>query len=104
MDKTRQSSTLSKKLDESWAKRVSIAAEWNKRLENGDIQPGLALRMKWSLQSLTSSGGDRSAKRAELEQRWREHDGRKHPSLAMALNDTIGLHFWAGGLFKASER
>jgi ATP-binding cassette, subfamily C (CFTR/MRP), member 1 len=51
---------------------------------------------------LKSNGVGYTEKRAALEQHWLNHDGRKEASLAWALNDTFGLSFWLGGLFKVS--
>ena len=100
MDKSRESATLSNKLDKAWARRAAKAADWNDRLSRGDIRPGLTLRIKWVVQSMVGNSDGYAKKRQLLEQHWRDQDGRKHPSLAWALNDTFGLHFWAGGLFK----
>ena len=41
-----------------------------------------------------------SERQGALEKEWREVAGIKEASLMWALNDTFGLHFWAGGLFK----
>ena len=56
-------------------------------------------RLSWFFQSLLS-GNDYACKFASLEERWREIDGRKNPSLAFALNDTVGSFFWTAGMFK----
>jgi hypothetical protein len=101
MDKSRESATLSDKLDKSWAIRTAKAEEWNKRLANGEVTPGLTLRLKWTALSLVNGKHGYGKTRIELERNWKDRDGRREPSLAWALNDTFGWHFWAGGLFKA---
>ena len=87
-------------MDEAWARRVKEAQEWNARLEKGEIRPPVLKRAKWTFQALRNRGSGYSEKRAALERQWLEHDGRKEASLAWALNDTLGLSFWLGGLFK----
>lgn len=37
-----------------------------------------------------------------MEKKWRDVDGRKHASLAWALNDVVGWRFWSGGVSKVS--
>lgn len=97
---------MSERLDASWERRKQTADEWNRRMANGEIHPSFLRRSLWELQACTPSskyrklGGTTGTRRAALEKRWREVDGMKHPSLAWALNDVFGIHFWAGGLFK----
>jgi ATP-binding cassette, subfamily C (CFTR/MRP), member 1 len=57
------------------------------------------LRLSWAFQALLS-GKDYARKFASLEEKWRKFDGRKVPSLAFALNDTLGSFFWTAGIFK----
>lgn len=99
MDYSRESGNLGAQLDEAWARRVQAAKEWNVRLENGEIRPGIFKRAKWSIQALRGKGsyGDR---RAALEEHWRQIDGRREASLAWSLNDVFGREFWSGGAFK----
>ncbi|KAI0833290.1 ABC protein [Trametes gibbosa] len=99
MDESRESGVLGDKLDQAWARRVQTAKEWNARLANGDVKPSVFKRAKWSVQSLRGEGSYRE-RRKILEQRWRDIDGRKEPSLAWALNDVFGRDFWFGGAFK----
>jgi ATP-binding cassette subfamily C (CFTR/MRP) protein 1 len=99
LDETRAATVLSAKLDESWARRKHEADDWNARLEKGLIRPSFLSRLSWFFQALLS-GNDYACKFASLEKRWREIDGRKYPSLAFALNDTIGFFFWTAGMFK----
>jgi hypothetical protein len=99
MDKSRESATLSDKLDKAWANRSAKAEDWNKRLANGEVMPGLTLRLKWTVLALVNLKHGYGKTRSELERKWKDQDGRREPSLAWALNDTLGCHFWAGGLF-----
>ncbi|KAI0342890.1 ABC protein [Trametopsis cervina] len=100
LDSSREAGPLGDKLDEAWDRRVREAEDWNARLDRGEIRPGMFKRAKWSLQALKTRGTSYAERRELLEKRWREHDGRKEASLAWALNDTFGLSFWLGGLFK----
>ena len=68
-------------------------------MEKGLIRPSIVSRLSWFFQALLS-GNDYAHEFASLEERWRKIDGRKKPSLAFALNDTIGLFFWSASLFK----
>ncbi|KAK7690924.1 hypothetical protein QCA50_006027 [Cerrena zonata] len=99
MDESREAGYLSSKLDEAWAQRVKAAEEWNLRLDNGEIHPGLTTRLRWTLKALRRGQGYRE-RIAAMEKQWRETDGRKEASLAWALNDTFGRSFWLGGIFK----
>ncbi|PSR78986.1 hypothetical protein PHLCEN_2v7173 [Hermanssonia centrifuga] len=99
LDESREAAYLSTKLDESWARRVENADIWNARLAKGEIRPGLLKRTKWFFQAMKNGSGY-SERRQNLEQYWRDVDGRKEASLAWALNDTFGFSFWLGGLFK----
>ncbi|KAI0711948.1 P-loop containing nucleoside triphosphate hydrolase protein [Cerioporus squamosus] len=101
MDPSRESGNLGAQLDEAWAARVKAANDWNTRLANGEIKPGIYNRTKWAVQALRGNGGgSRRERRAALETQWREVDGRKHASLAWTLNDVLGRDFWFGGIFK----
>lgn len=96
LDETREAAYLSTKLDDSWARRSQEAAEWNAKLDSGEIKPGAFRRARWAVQASAGGKGTREA----LEKTWREVDGRRAPSLAWALNDTFGMSFWLGGVFK----
>ncbi|KAK7032833.1 ABC protein [Favolaschia claudopus] len=90
---------LSDKLEAAWARRVKAAIDWNAGLDDGTVSPPLSLRLRWAIKAL--GGGLRyRTRRALLEQRWREVDGRKEPSLAWAMNDVFGHLFWIGGVSK----
>ncbi|TFK40142.1 ABC transporter transmembrane region-domain-containing protein [Crucibulum laeve] len=99
MDDSRSSATLSTKLDKSWTVRLEKAKTWNDKLEAGLISPGFYKRGIWVLKSLLA-GRRFSDQLSTYEQAWRKGHGRKHASLALALNDTFGLFFWSGGIFK----
>lgn len=99
LDESREAGPLGNKLDEAWDRRVQAAAEWNEKLDKGEIRPSFFERLKWNVQSLRY-GTAYSERRASLEKHWREVDGRKEASLVWALNDVFGLSFWLGGLFK----
>ncbi|KAF5371833.1 hypothetical protein D9615_009539 [Tricholomella constricta] len=99
MDATREAGPLSAKLDEAWARRQREAAAWNERLQNGEIKPGIIKRVQWSVRAL-SGGRNYLETLSSYETRWRETEGRRHPSLAWALNDTFGYFFWSAGAFK----
>jgi len=90
---------LSKKLDDSWERRKAKAEKWNAELEKGLIKPDFFRRTVWNLRSLAALN-QFTKKRVALEKSWRSVEGRKEPSVALALNDTVGLFFWSGGLFK----
>lgn len=92
---------LSEKLDAAWERRVIAAEEWNAGLDDARIDPPVFTRFMWSVKAL-AGGFHYSARRAALEKRWREVDGRKEASLAWAMNDVLGHLFWIGGAFKAS--
>ena len=101
LDHSRETAYLSTKLDDAWARRAFDAATYNAKLDSGEIKPSLIKRALWSLRALSSRGsGGYKERRNELEERWRRIGGRKEPSLAWALNDTFGIDFWLGGLFK----
>ncbi|KAJ7064111.1 ABC protein [Mycena amicta] len=78
---------LTGKLEESWARRVRNAEEWNRRALAGEVRPSMWRKAMWAI-----PGRDRK----QLEKRWKERE----PSLAWALNDVLGHLFWRGGMFK----
>jgi len=101
LDTQHTAGVLAEKFDQAWAIRRQQADAWNAELEKGITKPGLIARVSWSFQALTA-GTNYKERYAALEKHWREVDGRKHPSIALALNDTIGFFFWSGGIFKVS--
>lgn len=92
MDHSRQAATMSGKFDESFGRRVVEAKEWNARLAKGEVHPGLMKKFLWRSKSILGK-----ASYAEQEERWRTVDGVRTPSIAMALNDVLGVAFWLGG-------
>lgn len=102
LDDARSSEVLAEKFDESWKERQRKAETWNTSLEKGLVQPGLLRRGLWVIQSV-SAGRNCGRRRKELEKKWREVDGRKTPSIALALNDALGFFFWTGGMFKVNR-
>jgi hypothetical protein len=83
----RSAAVIGKKIVDSFERRRRIAAEYNTRLEKGEISPGLK-GLWWSLRGI----------RAEREKHWREVSGKKKASLALAMNDSVFWVFWTGGL------
>lgn len=96
MDPSRESTLLTERFDESWARRRAVADEWNARLEKGELSPSLRLKVTWMLRWMFWKG--RSVD--EMERSWRLKDGRKRASIAWALNDVLGWEFCVGGIFK----
>ncbi|KAF9484380.1 ABC protein [Pholiota conissans] len=99
LDESHTAEVLSAKFDDAWEERRAKAQAWNYDLEKGLINPNIWTRFLWLLYSL-AAGRNYLRRRAALEKQWRQHDGRKQPSIALALNDTLGVFFWVGGLFK----
>ncbi|KDQ57350.1 hypothetical protein JAAARDRAFT_194496 [Jaapia argillacea MUCL 33604] len=99
MDKSREAETLSTKLDRAWDRRVREANDWNTRLAAGQIKPSVFKRTKWAVRAAVGRGRFHD-RMATLSQQWKDVDGRKHASLAWALNDTFGWSFWCAGVFK----
>ncbi|KAG8982778.1 hypothetical protein FRB90_006557, partial [Tulasnella sp. 427] len=95
MDPSREAGTLSSAFDRSWARRISEAKDWNERLARGEIKPPFGKRARWRIKSTFGKSSY-----AELEEKWRIEDGKKHASLIWALNDVLGSAFWLGGLYK----
>ncbi|KAG1750701.1 ABC protein [Suillus lakei] len=104
MDPPRESAVLAAKLETAWQRRVNAAADWNGRLERGELRPSLLKRTGWVLRAIFNKGQTQGAtwieRREAFHKRWRESEGRKEASLAWALNDVFGYLFWTGGLFK----
>jgi len=105
MDTTRESGVLAAKLEAAWERRVRAAADWNARLEKGEIKPSLVKRTGWALRAISNKEGRRgptwSERRAAFQKHWQESEGRKEASLTWALNDVFRNMFWIGGAFKA---
>ncbi|KAG5653385.1 hypothetical protein H0H81_000772 [Sphagnurus paluster] len=86
----RGSAYIAEEINASFDRRYKQAQEYNTRLVNGEIKPGLWKNVVWTL------GG----RRAEKEKRWREVDGKKKASLIWAMNDSVSWWFWSGGVLK----
>ncbi|KAN0132956.1 hypothetical protein V8E53_009321 [Lactarius tabidus] len=86
----RSSEIIANAILDSFEARRKNVDEYNTRLANGAIKPPLRLRL------LSALRGDCEER---LEQ-WVEKDGRKQPSLALAINDSVKWWFWSGGLLK----
>jgi hypothetical protein len=89
LDPHRGSAEIAKLITESFDRRHKAANEYNERLANGEIGPGLK-GIWWSL----------TGKRAEKEREWRENSGKRKANLAWALNDSVKWWFWSAGLMK----
>ncbi|KAG1832564.1 ABC protein [Suillus subalutaceus] len=104
MDPSRESAVLAAKLEAAWQRRVEAAADWNARLESGEISPSLFKRAGWAMRAISRNGQKQGAtwseRCAEFQNHWRESEGRKEASLAWALNDVFRGMFWIGGVFK----
>jgi hypothetical protein len=88
----RSSEIIANIILDSFEARRRKADEYNTRLANGEIRPPLRLRL---ISRLWGDGEER------LKQ-WVEKDGRKQPSLAMAINDSVKWWFWSGGILKVA--
>ncbi|KAI0255115.1 ABC transporter [Lactifluus subvellereus] len=86
----RSSEVVADAILQSFEARRTKAEQYNARLANGEIKPPFRLR----LLSLLRGDGEGRLKR------WREKDGKKHPSLTWAMNDSVKWWFWSGGLLK----
>ena len=80
---------IAKKITASFEQRKANADAYNERLASGQISPGIK-RLWWTLKG----------NRKEREQKWREETGRKKPSLALAMNDSVLWWFWSGAIMK----
>lgn len=85
----RSSAVIADKILTSFQRRREEAEAYNVRLAKGEITPGWRA-LWWSLR------GNRSSR----ERQWRETDGKKKASLALALNDSVKWWFWTGGFMK----
>ncbi|KAG1770993.1 ABC protein [Suillus occidentalis] len=94
LDSSRESAVLAAKLEAAWQRRVKAAADWNARLESGELRPSLFKRTGWAIRATWSE------RCAAFQNNWQESEGRKEASLAWALNDVFRGMFWIGGVFK----
>ncbi|KAG1842913.1 hypothetical protein C8R48DRAFT_785825 [Suillus tomentosus] len=61
MDPSRESTVLAAKLEGAWQRRVKAAAEWNARLESGELKPSLFKRIGRAMRAISR---DTSRKRS----------------------------------------
>jgi len=85
----RSSGVIAEKIIRSFEERQRKAAEYNSRLADGEISPGLK-GIWWSIRG----------HREEREKEWREKTGKKKASLAMAVNHSVFYFFWSAGIFR----
>jgi len=90
LENHRSAAVISKKILDSFQRRSDEAENYNVRLANGQVKPGLQ-RLWWSLRGKT----------AEREKQWREKNGVKKPSLVWAMNDSVKWWFWSSGVRRA---
>ena len=88
----RRAGYIADQITESFERRVKFANEYNEKLGNNEITPGLKA-LWWTVL------GNREAK----EKKWRDETGRKKPSIVLAMNDSIKWWFWSAGLFKVAS-
>ncbi|KAF9523137.1 ABC transporter [Crepidotus variabilis] len=89
LQEDRSAKVIARKINESWDRRVKAAAEYNEKLTNGEVKPGLK-GLWWSIQG----------KRAGKEKEWREKTGKRKASLVKAMDDSVKWWFWSGGALK----
>nr|XP_019044875.1 ATP-binding cassette transporter YOR1 [Kwoniella bestiolae CBS 10118]OCF23805.1 ATP-binding cassette transporter YOR1 [Kwoniella bestiolae CBS 10118] len=90
MDEARSAHGLAEKLLISYAARTKAANEYNARLADPNTPLPFSKRMKFSL----------LPNRQKREKGYREKHGKKHASLALALNDVFGWFFISAGFIK----
>ncbi|KAG2145396.1 ABC protein [Suillus bovinus] len=104
MDPSRESAVLAAKLDAAWQRRVEAAADWNARLESGELSPSIFKCTAWAMRAISRNGQKQGAtwseRYAAFQNHWRESEGRKEASLTWALNDVFHGIFWIGGIYK----
>lgn len=89
MSDSRSSQVISQKIIASFQRRHEVAEAYNRRLERGEISPGMK-KYIWKLRGNA----------AEREKTWRTKDGRRKANLALAMSDATYWFFWSGGLMK----
>ncbi|KAI9463347.1 ABC transporter [Lactarius psammicola] len=86
----RSSEVIANAILDSFEARCRQADEYNARLASGEIKPPLKLRL---ISALWGDGEERL-------RQWVEKDGKKQPSLTLAINDSVKWWFWSGGILK----
>ena len=107
LDVSRKVGPLAEKLEAAWTWRINIAAEWNDKLDRGEVHPSALRCLLWDIHAFGviktgNTGQVQTYKKQhmELEEHWRKVRGRKKASLTWALNNVFGWSFWLGGMFK----
>ncbi|WWC71394.1 uncharacterized protein I206_105349 [Kwoniella pini CBS 10737] len=90
MDDARSAKGLAEKLRISYADRTKKANEYNARLSDPNTPLPFSKRMTYPLMP----------NRQKREKEYREKHGKKHASLALALNDVFGWYFMSAGVIK----
>ena len=85
----RSSGVIAERIARSFEERQRKAAEYNSRLANGEISPGLK-GIWWSIRG----------QRQEREKEWREKTGKRKASLTLAVNDSVFWLFWSAGILR----
>lgn len=104
----RSASYIADRILASFNARQTVADEYNSRLAKGEVKAGWRI-IWWTLR----------CNRARREKRWREIDGKRKASLALAMNDSVKwfvsignslksntwaqytrMQFWSGGILK----
>ena len=85
----RSAGAIADRIVRSFEERQRKAAEYNSRLADGQISPGLK-GIWWSIKG----------QRQEREKEWREKTGKKKASFTMAVNDSVFWFFWSAGILR----
>ena len=85
----RSAGVIAERITRSFEERQRKAEEYNSRLANGEISPGLK-GIWWSIRG----------QRQQREKEWREKTGKKKASLTMAVNDSVFWFFWSAGVLR----
>ena len=85
----RASGVIAERITRSFEERQRKAAEYNSRLANGEISPGLK-GVWWLIRG----------QRQEREKEWREKTGKRKASLTLAVNDSVFWLFWSAGILR----
>ncbi|KAH8831323.1 P-loop containing nucleoside triphosphate hydrolase protein [Flagelloscypha sp. PMI_526] len=89
----RASAVVAAKILESYTKRTQKADVYNARIASGDVRPSFLRRFLWMMRGSTYM--------KDRETTWRMNgEGKRRPSLAMAMSDSVAWWFWSGGIIK----
>ena len=88
LQENRSSEVIANAILDSFEARRRKADEYNTCLSSREIKPPLRL----CLMSVLWGGSEERLKQ------WVEKDGRKQPSLTLAINDSVKWWFWSGGI------